>query len=169
MKFKLILSSVSVIAATMVSAFAHEASAQLPLDGCGNGCLYTVDGVCVPKRTTYGFHQTHWRRWPSAIDSASCRPGIQLDACVRHHGFCGAATGTRNAALRQSASCVTLACSNSDLHGSGARRRVDVAVQHAAQVARSGRRDSPGRLRNINRWKTEHHLSKWNRSSIRKA
>jgi hypothetical protein len=29
-------------------------------------CLYGVDGICVPKRASYGYHQVQWRPWPIA-------------------------------------------------------------------------------------------------------
>lgn len=31
-----------------------------------NGCLYSVEGNCIPRRTTYGYYPTHWRAWPYA-------------------------------------------------------------------------------------------------------
>jgi len=36
---------------------------QAQCQGCGN-CLYCIEGKCIPNRVTYGFYQTHWRRWP---------------------------------------------------------------------------------------------------------
>ena len=33
-------------------------------------CLYRVEGVCIPRRTTYGYYQTHWRIWPFAGTTA---------------------------------------------------------------------------------------------------
>lgn len=68
MKFMRLLRISVIVAATAVLA-TPDATAQQALEGCGNGCMYTVDGVCVPKRTTYGFHQTHWRKWPYAQES----------------------------------------------------------------------------------------------------
>jgi hypothetical protein len=29
-------------------------------------CLYPVEGICIPRRTTFGYYQTHWRIWPFA-------------------------------------------------------------------------------------------------------
>ncbi len=39
------------------------AQAGSPHD-CQGRCGYCVDGVCTPKRATYGYYQPHWRRWP---------------------------------------------------------------------------------------------------------
>ncbi len=31
---------------------------------CQGRCRYGVEGTCVPKRSTWGFYQPNWRRWP---------------------------------------------------------------------------------------------------------
>jgi hypothetical protein len=33
--------------------------------GACKGCLYGVDGICIPRRISYGFYETRWRRWPA--------------------------------------------------------------------------------------------------------
>ena len=38
---------------------------QQPYNPCGSRCRYCVDGVCVPRRVTYGYHEPNWRRWPA--------------------------------------------------------------------------------------------------------
>jgi hypothetical protein len=31
---------------------------------CQGRCQYCVDGQCIPRHQTFGFYETHWRRWP---------------------------------------------------------------------------------------------------------
>ncbi len=31
---------------------------------CQGRCQYGVEGMCTPKRSTWGFYQPNWRRWP---------------------------------------------------------------------------------------------------------
>ena len=59
------------LAAAFVAAMASLSAAQCETcdAGCGGGpcegrCQYCVDGECTPNRTTYGYYQTQWRRWP---------------------------------------------------------------------------------------------------------
>jgi hypothetical protein len=61
-----------------VVGLAWEAAVVLA-DQCGRpGCGCAVSGVCVPNRTTFGYYQGRWRRWPGvavqeAIDTAAQR------------------------------------------------------------------------------------------------
>lgn len=51
------------VAALTLFISAEMAIAQQCVIG-ENGCLYGVEGACVPRRTTYGYYETHWRNWP---------------------------------------------------------------------------------------------------------
>ncbi len=52
----------SVAAIALVMAADMAAAQRLVISE--NGCLYGVEGACVPRRTTYGYYETHWRNWP---------------------------------------------------------------------------------------------------------
>lgn len=43
----------------------------------GTPCLYGVDGICVPKRNSYGFHQPKWRRWPATAATSEATERAQ--------------------------------------------------------------------------------------------
>ena len=63
--------------------------------GCGSlggACLdgqtppaCSADGVCIPKRSTFGFYNTRWRRWPGDSDQTEPTPteAIQGDELLR--------------------------------------------------------------------------------------
>lgn len=37
-------------------------------------CRCTVDGVCIPNATTYGYYQTSWRTWPKPLSVSTRAP-----------------------------------------------------------------------------------------------
>lgn len=41
---------------------------------CAGRCNFCVDGVCIPRRQTYGYYEPHWRRWPCGPPEV-CIPG----------------------------------------------------------------------------------------------
>lgn len=63
------------------SEMGQPCSAGQPCDcgpacqGCraGGGCCegQCVDGMCYPKRSTWGFYQQRWKRWPGEYDDAA--------------------------------------------------------------------------------------------------
>lgn len=57
---------ITLYACVLATSFAAIANGQECLIQ-DNGCLYSVEGNCLPRRTTYGFYQTHWRTWPFAV------------------------------------------------------------------------------------------------------
>ena len=42
---------------------------------CAGRCHYCVDGICIPRRATYGYYEPNWRRWfrPSMVPSGPAR------------------------------------------------------------------------------------------------
>jgi len=54
---------------------------------CSGRCTYGVEGVCAPKRRTFGYHDTTWRRWPEPAPAVPER--IQSDGDRNRQGVPG--------------------------------------------------------------------------------
>ena len=52
-----------ILGVSLISCLFFASRVPAQCQGCGR-CLYCVEGNCIPNRTTFGYHQTHWRRSP---------------------------------------------------------------------------------------------------------